>query len=479
MQARQTSVAPILHTDIPLLIPLIHCAMQITQTLARLRHETIALLRVGWPLIVNNLSITGIQLADTLMASRLDDDGGSLAAIAVGSAVWLFGFMGVLGLLMAISPLVARQHGAGRPWLIGRYARQGMLLGVMLALPLLAVWQFWANDVLAALGIDDSFRGMTADYLRMISWGAPAIFVFLALRYTTEGIGVTRPIMYASLVALACNVFLNWVLMFGKLGAPALGVAGCGLASAITMWTIALLLGGWMAYAPAYRRMLLFVKLPPLRPDVMKQIVRLGAPIAVTILAEVGLFNGVTVLMGRLGATIAAAHQVALNFAATMFMVPLALSSAITVRVGQAVGRGDMRQARFAGALGIAICTGFMACSATFMLLFRDTIISLYTPVVSVQAVAVSLLIMAAVFQVVDGMQVGAVGSLRGYRDTRVPMVICIIAYWGFAFPAAYAAAEVYELPPHAVWAGFVIGLSIAALLLTARFVRLSRRAIL
>jgi MATE family multidrug resistance protein len=160
--------------------------------------------------------------------------------------------------------------------------------------------------------------------------------------------------------------------------------------------------------------------------------------------------------MGTLGPNITAAHQIAINFASTMFMVPLALNSAITVRVGYALGRGDLEYARFAGGFGIFICALFMACTATFLLLFRDAVVSLYTQDVAVKGIAISLLLMAAIFQVADGIQIGAAGALRGYKDTRVPMAINIFAYWIIAFPLAYMAAVTYKLPPNYIWGGFV-----------------------
>ncbi|HSN51339.1 MAG TPA: MATE family efflux transporter, partial [Woeseiaceae bacterium] len=308
--------------------------------------------------------------------------------------------------------------------------------------------------------------------------GAPGMFIFLALRFTTEGIGYTKPIMYTSIFALACNVFLNWVLMFGNLGAPAMGAVGCGLASGITMWIIAIVLATYMLSSRKYEPLDLFSRLSPMRPNVLKEIVFLGVPIAITITAEAGLFNAVSILMGTLGPEITAAHQIAINFASTMFMVPLALNSAITVRVGHALGRGDVEYARFAGGFGIFVCALFMACSATFLLLFRDAVVSIYTQDVAVKGIAISLLLMAAIFQVADGIQIGAAGALRGYKDTRVPMAVNIFAYWIIAFPLAYLAAVTYKLPPNYIWGGFVAGLTVAAVMLTLRYARISRAAL-
>ena len=206
------------------------------------------------------------------------------------------------------------------------------------------------------------------------------------------------------------------------------------------------------------------------------EVLVLGLPIAVMITAEAGLFNAVAVLMGTRGTAITAAHQIAINFATTTFMVPLALSSAITVRVGHELGAGNLVRARYAGGFGIAVCGVFMTCSAVFMLLFRDLVVHLYTDDPAVQSIAIGLLLMAAIFQVADGMQIGGAGALRGYKDTRIPMLINTFAYWGIGFPLAYLAAVTYRLPPNYIWGGFIAGLGIAAILLGWRYAVVSKR---
>ncbi len=440
------------------------------------RNEIVRLLGLSYPLIVNNLSLAGMQFADTVMSGRLGAV--NLAAVAVGGSVWFFAFTIGLGIMMAISPIAARHFGAGNPELIGRYTRHGIYLAVAFGIPVTLAAHQLVQPLLDLIGVDSEFRGLTVGYTKAISWGAPGIFIFLALRFTTEGIGETRPIMFTSIFALTCNVFLNWVLMYGNLGAPALGAVGCGYASAITMWLIAIILWIYMLLRPAYRPLRIFAKLSLPRPAVLKEVLVLGIPIAVMVTAEAGLFNAVAVLMGTRGTEITAAHQIAINFAATMFMIPLALSSAITVRVGHELGRGSPERARYAGKFGIFVCGAFMACSAIFLLVFRDAVVGIYTAVPVVKGIAISLLLMAAIFQIADGVQIGAAGALRGYKDTRLPMLINTFAYWMLAFPLAYLAAVTWVLPPNYVWGGFVIGLGVAALLLTQRFLRISRASL-
>jgi MATE family multidrug resistance protein len=444
---------------------------------ADFRTQAKALLRLGGPLMVNNLAVAGMQFADAVMAGSLGAR--ELAAVAVGGSFWFLGFSLSLGVLMAISPIVARHFGAGNFDRIGRYTRQGIYLSVMMGVPIILIGQFAAGPLLEKFGIDPDFRDLTVGYVSAITWGAPGIFIFLALRFTTEGVGHTRPIMFTSILGLTCNVFLNYVLMFGHFGAPALGAVGCGYASAISMWVVMAALGGYMLLNSHYRPFHIFSRLAPLRLSAFKEIISLGLPIAVTITAEAGLFSAISILMGTRGTEITAAHQIAISFSSTTFMIPLALSAATTIMVGQLIGAGKFQEARTSGAVGVMLCAGFMTLSAMFLLVFRDAVVGLYTDDVAVTGIAISLLLMAAAFQIADGIQIGAAGALRGYKDTNVPMAINIFAFWVLAFPLAYLATVTYKAPPNYVWAGFVVGLGVAAILLTWRFNRLSRRAVM
>lgn len=431
------------------------------------------ILKLAGPLVVNNLSIAGMQFADAVMAGSIGAR--ELAAVAVGGSVWFLGFTMCLGIMMALSPIAARLYGAGQESLIGRYTRQALWLALALGISLFVLMHALVDPVLTFVGVSAEFRDLTIGYAETIVWGAPAICAFLAFRFTTEGIGETTPIMYTSLIALVSNVFFNWVFMFGHLGWPALGAVGAAVSSAITMYLIMLVLGAHLLLHPRYRPLQIFARVAPVRLPVLGEIVRLGVPISVTITAEIGLFAAVSIMIGTRGSDIAAAHQIAINFASTMFMVPLALSSGTTVRVGQALGAGFDDDARYAGFTGILMSGLFMTVSALTLLVFRDQIVGIYTDDVAVQTIAISMLLMAAVFQVADGVQIGAAGALRGFKDMRLPMVINTFSYWVLAFPLSYLAAVVYRAPPSYIWGGFVIGLSVAAILLTIRYNKVSR----
>ena len=437
------------------------------------RTQSVSIARIGGPLIVNFLAVAGMGLADTVMSGRLGAE--ALAAVSVGHNTWMLVFSGCLGVLMALSPIIARHYGAGEINKIGRYTRHGMYLGFLLGLLILLIGRPLVEPFLTLIGIDTGFRDLTVDYVRALLFGAPGILMFIALRFTSEGIGYTRPIMFTSVFSLTCNVFLNYVLMFGHFGAPALGVEGCAYASAITMWIVFFALSLYMTVSPKLKELKIFTRIGQFRPVLFREIVWLGIPISIMITAEIGLFSVVSILVGTRGVEITAAHQIAISYASSMFMVPLALSSATTVQVGHMLGAGRAADARTAGFAGIAMSALFMAISAIVLLVFRDQIIRFYTDDAGVIGIALSLLLVAAIFQVADGVQISAAAALRAYKDTAFPMAINIFAFWVVAFPLAYLAAITYRLPASQIWVAFIVGLGLAAVLLTWRFNRLSR----
>ena len=433
--------------------------------------EARAILVLAGPLVANNLAIAGMNFTDTVMSGRLGTQ--DLAAVAVGGSVWLVVFLTGLGVLMAINPTVAHVYGAGRDRDVGVFFRQGLWLSQGMALVLLALLS-QAGRVLDAVGVDPAITPLTVGYLTAIAPGMPAVLAMLACRFTSEGIGWTRPIMVTALVGFTVNIFANWVLMFGNLGFPAMGAVGCGAASAVAMWCMLATMVTFTRRHPRYRPFRLWERFDAPSAARLRELLGLGGPIAVSVVSEAGLFSAVSLLMGSLGATIVAAHQIAINYSALMFMVPLAIHSALTVRVGQTLGRGDPYRARRIGLTGIGLCGAVMAVSAIGMLLFRHHIAAFYTGDEEVQALAVSLLAMAMIFQVSDGLQVGGAGALRGYKDTRIPMLLNFFSYWGVAFPMAWYFGLVAKQGPQAVWVGLIVGLSLTAIALNARFLWIS-----
>ena len=430
-----------------------------------------SILRLAGPLVVNNIVIAGMMLANTVFAGRLGPE--PLAGVAVGGSYyqmfWLFG----LGVLMSISPIVAHAYGAGRDEEVGRRFRQGVWLALMLAVPLVAALAC-VKPLLGWFGTDARAIPHAAGYVYAMCFGMPAMLVFLAHRYTSEGIGWTRPVIYTAMVGLATNVIGNWVFTLGHLGVPSMGAHGCGIATATANWAMLATMHLYQRRHAIYRRFGLFGRFEPPDRRAIGEILALGIPIAGSVVSEGALFAVAALLMSTLGTVTVAAHQVAISYASLMFMVPLALHSATTIHVGHQVGRGDRAAGRNAGWSGIVMCAVVMGVSSLVILAAREHIVAAYTTDLAVRELAVYLFLFVAAFQVPDGLQVGTAGALRGFKDAHVPMGLNFFAYWIVGFPAAWWFGIRQGGGPTGIWAGLVAGLVVCALLLLLRYRRIS-----
>lgn len=439
----------------------------------RARREAGLLGRFAAPLIVAQLLQVGMAVTDTVMAGRLGPL--ELAAVALGSALWLPIFLSATGVIMALSPSVARLKGARRLGEVGALYRQGLWLALLMALLVTPV-TVSIGGLMPLIGVDPQVAPIAQRYLDAIAWGMPAACLYLAGRFLTEGLGLPAPVMYIQAVALVVNALGNYVLMYGKLGFPPLGAVGAAWSSALVLTLDALLIHGWLALHPHYRPSRLVGALEPPHPAQLWRLLRLGVPIAASIIAESGLFATASLLMGTIGAVAVASHQVAVNYAALAFMVPLGLSLGITVRVGNAAGAGRRDRVRLSALVGMGVAVATMACSALLLLAFREDIASLYTADPEVIALAGQLLLVGALFQVSDGLQVSAAGALRGLGDTAIPMLITAFAYWAIGLPLGYLMAFQVEWGPVGLWFGLTAGLSAAAVLLSLRLRRVIAR---
>ncbi len=443
-----------------------------SESIARIGPEIRRIGRMAGPLVVGQLSQVGMGFTDTVMAGRLGPV--DLGAVAIGSTLWIPVYLACVGVMMAMSPTVAHYEGAGRRPSISRLYRQSLWLsGALAVLGFIVTSQ--VGVVMSWIGVDPAIVPVTEDYLDAIAWGMPGVCFYLGLRFVSEGLGHTRPVMYIQLLALVANVPGNYVLMYGALGNPAMGAVGAGWSSALVLTAAAAGMLGYVASRSRFRAYRLFRRPERPDPDELLPLLRLGLPIALVTVLEVGLFTAVGLLMGSLGAVAVAGHQIAINYAALMFMIPLGVSLATTVRVGQASGAGDIEEARLAGFVGMGMATGAMLVSALFMLAAPGLIVGMYTTDQAVSAVARSLLLMAAVFQVSDGLQAGALGALRGLKDTRYPVLVTFVAYWMIGLPIGWSLGIGRALGPQGLWVGLVAGLTFAALLLSLRFWRISR----
>jgi len=439
-----------------------------------LRYEIGRTLILAGPLVIGQLTNFGMNFVDTVMAGRIGTV--DLGAIAVGSSIWAAGFLFVLGVLMAVSAVVSQLDGAGRQHQVGEFTRQALWLSLLLGIGLFFAVRS-GGWVMRAIEVAPAVAGLSMEYLRALSWGAPALCLMMVLRFFSEGTGYTRPTMYVGLLGIACNIPLNYVLMFGKLGVPAMGAVGAGWATAIIFWLQLLALTAWIVWRPRYAPFALFARLSPPNRREIGALVWLGLPIGIMVFLEAGLFVGSALLIGTLGAVPVAAHQVAMNYAGLMFMVPVGLAGAITVRVGNAIGRKDREGARRAGLVGMGIAVSFGTVSAIVMFAVPGWIVAMYTNVPEVSSLAVSLLFFAAIFQFADCLQASAAGALRGLKDTRMPMIYSIIAYWAVGLASGWFLTFHFELGPKGMWIGIISGLCLASLLLGTRFLRITRPA--
>jgi MATE family multidrug resistance protein len=425
------------------------------------------------PLILGQLSSIGMNVIDTLLAGHLDAR--TLAAVAIGTGLWSLAIVAAIGVMLALPPSVAQLNGAGERARIGPLFRQALWLALALGIVLFVLVRN-AGVLLGPIGIDPDIAGETRKFLQAIAWGAPALTAYFALRGFSEGIAITRPTMYFGALGLALLGPIGYVLMYGKLGMPARGAQGSGMATAIVLWVQVVAFGLYLRFRRHYREIAPFGRFEPPHGEAIAALLKLGVPMGIAVLMEAGLFVAAALLIGSLGANSVAGHQIAINVASVAFMLPLGVAMATTVRVGNAVGRGDAAAVRRAGYAGIAATAFTQTFSSLSMALFPLAIAGVYTEDRGVAAVAAQLLVLAAIFQFSDGIQVAANGALRGLKDTTVPMAITALAYWGIGMPVGWWLAFPAGHGARGMWMGLIAGLTAAAVLLFMRFARLTTR---
>lgn len=432
-------------------------------TPATLKAELAAAARLAAPVAFVQLGSMLMGVVDTIMLGHLSAE--ALAAGALGHIATIVFLMTGVGILTALDPLVAQAHGAGDGRAVSAHLQRGIVLALVLAVPLVFVFRD-VRELLRLLGQPAAILADAAAYVRAILWGTPAYLLFFALRQPLQAMHVVRPAAMAIVIANLVNAAANWVLIFGHLGAPALGAAGSAYATSLCRWTMLLYLAyaarrslapylpGWKGFtaeAVSLRRHL--------------RLLRIGLPIGALNAIELGLFVGVALLMGRMGVEALGGHQIAINLASLSFMVPLGISGAAAARVGNAIGREDMPGARRSAAACLLLGMGVMTLFALLFGLLPGPLARLYTSDPAVIAMAAALLPIAAVFQVLDGAQVVAAGVLRGAADTAIPAVMAILGFWGIGFPFSWYLGFRAGWGPAGLWWGFTAGLAAVMLL--------------
>ena len=439
---------------------------------ARLWREMRVSFLLALPLALGQLAAMLMSVVDSVLAGHYGLR--TLAAVTVGSSIWNVGLFLCVGVLMAIPPSVAQLNGAGRRGQIGALWRQSLWIAAGIG-ALVTVLMWFSPLLLEAIGIVADVRPQATAFLHAIAPGAPALAFYICLRYLSEGLAWTLPTMVIGLAGLALLAPLGYGLMFGAGPLPQLGAAGLGLATAVVLWLQAAAFMIYLAKSPRFADLNLFSGwVGPDWPQI-RALLALGLPMGVSIFMEGSLFVATALLIGRIGAVDVAAHQIAISVASVCFMLPLGIAMATTVRVGHAAGAEDRSAIRWAAGAGFALA-GLTQLLAGLVLVFGGAWIArLYTSEPAVIALAVLLMRYAAVFQLPDGVQVLSAGALRGLKDTQVPMLITILAYWGVGLPLGAWFGLHRGLGAPGLWIGLILGLSVAASLLLLRWWRQAR----
>ncbi|MFW5881606.1 MAG: MATE family efflux transporter [Roseicyclus sp.] len=438
-----------------------------------------ATLTIGGPLIGGQLAQTLITLTDTVMMGWYGVE--ELAAVALGGSYFHVILIVGMGFGLAVMPLVAAASSGGNAAEVRRVTRMGLWLGILFGLAVLPVFWF-SGAILSALGQTPQVAADAQTYLRIAGFGILPAVLGIVLRSHLSALERPRVVLWAWLGGAGLNAFLNWVLIFGNLGAPELGITGAALASVGTHALIFAVLATFAARARGLSDYTLFARF--WRPDwpVFVTVFRLGWPIGLTLLAESGLFVGTMVMMGWIGTMELAAHGIAIQIISLTFMVHVGLASAATVRAGRAWGRQDREALRLAALAALGLSAVMVALTIALLIGFREELVGLFVdpadplrPVIV--ALGAQLLIVAAVFQLADAAQVMALGLLRGVQDTRVPMIHAVFSYWLVGMPCAYLLGFPLGFGALGIWWGLVIGLVLAGALMMARFWRGPLRA--
>jgi multidrug resistance protein, MATE family len=428
-----------------------------------LRQEFRPMSTLAIPVVLAELGWMAMGLVDTLMVGRLGPE--AIGAVGIGTSLFMGVSIFAIGLLLGLDTLVSQAWGARRVDECHRWLIHGLVLAVGISLPIAAAL-LGLGRLLHAWGLHADVLVLAQPYVDILAWSVLPLLLYVAFRRYLQGMGVVRPVMIALFTANGVNAFANWILIYGNLGAPAMGVEGAGWATVISRVGMASFLLGVIVYRERRERPGLFQT--PMRVDWgwMRRLVGLGFPAATQITVEVGVFAAATALAGKLAPVSLAAHQIALNIAAFAFMVPLGISSAAAVRVGHAIGALDPTGAARAGWTALLFGTTFMSGTAVLFFTVPRSLIGAFTPDPALLAVGASLLGVAAIFQLFDGVQAVATGALRGLGDTRTPMWWNLAGHWAIGLPFGYTLCFTFGFGVIGLWWGLSTGLIICGVAL-------------
>jgi multidrug resistance protein, MATE family len=433
-------------------------------------------LTLAYPVVLSQLGHILVGVADSIMVGRLGVD--PLGAISLANGIFTVILVFGLGISFSITPLIAIAESQQNYTRIALFLINGMLANMLIGVALFLAG-FGLSPLLAYLSQPEEVVRLAIPFINVLFLSMVPLMYFQAYKQFTEGLSLTKPAMYISVFSNVLNILLNYLLIYGKLGFPELGMMGAAWATLISRVVMALMMSFFVMYARRFYPYRLFFKAKYISVVYMARIYRVGLPIAMQMVFEVGAFSFSAIMMGWISAHALAAHQIALSIAAISYMMASGIAAAATIRVGNAFGKKKYTKMRSAGLSSVVLVVIFMSLSAGLMIGLKDYIPLLYIKDEITEATVISiasgLLIIAALFQISDGIQVVCLGALRGLEDVRYPGVISLLAYWVVALPLGYFCCFVLKWGPYGIWTGLLVGLSIAAGMLLYRFIKLTR----
>ncbi|WP_438318844.1 MATE family efflux transporter [Sporosarcina sp. FA9] len=439
-----------------------------------IRKKSVIMAKIVMPILITQVALYLVTFFDILMTGRYDTY--HLAGVTIGSSFWVPVYTGLAGILMGLTPIIAHQIGARRKEEVRPSVQQGLYVSIVLAVVIFLIIRFAVAPILVMMPLEHEVRVVAGAYLKGMSLGLIPLFAYTVLRSFFDALGATRVSMVIILLSAPINVFINYLLIYGNWGFPELGGAGAGYASGITYWLVFMI-----ACAIAWRRMpfsnfKLFKQWEKISFRRWKEILLIGVPIGSSIFVETSIFSAVTLLMSNYSTAVISAHQIALNFTSLLYMIPLAISMGATILVGQAVGSGQMRDAKQYSFLSVGLAISFSFVSIAILLIFREPIASLYTMDDQIIKLAIQFLFFAALFQLSDAVQAPVQGALRGYKDVNMTFIMAIVSFWVLGLPIGYLMATYTNLGPYGYWVGLITGLTIGAITLTVRLLYIQKK---
>ncbi|MBQ0138878.1 MAG: MATE family efflux transporter [Kurthia sp.] len=419
------------------------------------------------PILITQIALYLVTFFDVLFSSKYGTT--DLAGVSIGSSIWMPIYVGISGILLSITPIVAHAVGSKKSKEATFSVQQGIFIAILLALVVFVLIICLMNPILSLMPLEPHVHKVAHDYLLAMSFGLVPLFVYTVLRCFIDALGQTRMSMFITLIATPINVLFCYIFIFGNWGAPALGGVGAGIASAITYWIICFIAIGITIKAQPFDAYELFKKFP--KPNFKKwtEILKIGFPIGLTIFAETSIFAVVTLIMSKYTTEVIGAHQIAMNFANLAYMIPLSVSMGATILVGFEVGAGRFKEARDYAKKAIILAVSICMITLAILIGFRHGIASIYSDDPKVLSLAVGFLVYAAFFQLSDAVQAPIQGILRGYKDVTTASIMALVSYWVIALPLGYVLADLLHFGPKGYWIGLITGLAIGAISLCFR----------